>query len=40
MLIGKILRIVAGESRVTALRMNLQLKDLGAGISEVFYFKK
>lgn len=38
MLIGKILGIVVGESRVTALGVNLQLKDLGAGISEGWSF--
>lgn len=34
MLMEKILRIVLEESRVTALGMSRQLKDLGAGVSE------
>lgn len=37
-LIGKILRIVLRESRMTALGMSLQLKGLGAGVSEGWSF--
>lgn len=38
MLIGKILRIVLGKSRVTALGMSLQLEDCRAGVSEGWSF--
>lgn len=38
MLTEKILRTVLGESRVTVLGMNLQLKDLRAGVSEGWSF--